>query len=68
MSEILTLLGRIRDDYASEKADEIEGEERAIQAHNHYINELAEEKTKLLNKRTQLYQTASETKEAIADA
>ena len=55
VSEILALLGRIREDYTGEKTDEIEGEERAIQAHSHYTNELAEEKTKLLNKRTQLY-------------
>ena len=52
VSEILTLLGRIREDYSGEKSDEVEGEERAIESHNNYINELAEEKTKLLNKRS----------------
>ena len=45
----------------------MEGEDRAIQAHNKYIEDLAEEKTKLLTKRTTVFENIEEYKETIAD-
>jgi len=37
---MLGLLGRIREGYSSEKAEEVEAEERAVEAHGRYLNEL----------------------------
>ena len=67
VSEILNLLGRIRSDYSADKTEEVEAEDRAIEAHNKYLAELAAEKTNLLTKRTNIFSNIEEYKETIAD-
>ena len=67
VGEILNLLGRIRSDYQGDKSEEVEAEERAIEAHNKYMGELAAEKTNLLTKRTTIFGNIEEYKETIAD-
>ena len=60
-------MGRIRTDYSGDKAEEVEGEQRAIEAHDKYMAELAAEKTNLLAKRNNIFSNIEEYKETIAD-